>query len=359
MSYLTGHQVDAISLLAEEGIKKAVFPGCVVGIVDTDGNRHVLPFGRFTYVQSSPPVETDTIYDLASLTKSIPTALLALQLIEEGMLSLDGKVVDFLPELSMNGHENILVRHLLTYTLGTRYALSALKDKSAVEITNHVFSTDLSEPPGTAFFYANTPALILGFLLERVLKTTLDVAASERFFKPLGMTKTMFLPPDSLRKKIVPTEKTGERGLVQGIVHDESAAVFAHQGRVVGQAGLFSTVPDVLNVLEMLLHDGVYQGKKYFSSQMIEQMCTNQIPQSGHSVGLGWELDQDHFMGTLRHRSTFGKTGFTGTSCVIDIDRGVAFTLLSNRVYPTRPVGSLAINTFRSALADTIFAVVE
>lgn len=359
MSYLKEQHISAISGLVNRAIKDNVFPGCVIGTVDMSGTRHVLPFGRFTYEQSSAPVVESTIYDLASLTKSIPTALLALQLIEEGMMTLEDRVVDVVTELSMEGRETILVRHLLIYTLGTRYALSALKDGSVEDITQYVLSTNLSSPAGTVFQYANAPALILGLLLERVLGQSIDVAANERFFKPLGMTRTQFLPPISLRGQIVPTENSGERGLVQGEVHDESASVFAHVHRAVGHAGLFSTAPDVLNVLEMLLHDGVYQDKRYFSSDTLRQMHTNQLKDSAHCVGLGWELNQDHFMGTQRHKNTFGKTGFTGTSCVIDIDRGIAFTHLSNRTYPVRPTSSLAINTFRSALADIMFAVVE
>ena len=104
---------------------------------------------------------------------------------------------------------------------------------------------------------------------------------------------------------------------IHGTVHDESAAIFRiKDNKTVGHAGLFSTVPDILNFLEMLLNHGTLNNRKYFSSEIIKQMHTNYIEELGDFVGLGWELNQPRYMGKKSTVNTFGKTGFTGCLCV-------------------------------------------
>ncbi|MDP3965747.1 MAG: serine hydrolase, partial [bacterium] len=116
----------------------------------------------------------------------------------------------------------------------------------------------------------------------------------------------------------------------------ESARVFAKAGKAVGHAGLFSTAPGILAFLEALL-----RGKYPHIA-------------NGAQKGLGWELNQP-FMGKYAGPHTFGKTGFTGTSCVCDMERGVAFVILSNCTYPARPADRSAVDAFRADIADIVF----
>ncbi|MDB5190235.1 MAG: serine hydrolase, partial [Parcubacteria group bacterium] len=146
------------------------------------------------------------------------------------------------------------------------------------------------------------------------------------------------------------------RGLVQGVVHDESAYIGIREGRVFGHAGLFSTADDILNYLEMLLNDGAQNGQRFFSESIIEQMETNQIPHLPDVTGLGWELNQPRYMGKFCSSTTIGKTGFTGTVCVCDRKKEVAYVILSNRTYPQRPPDSEAINEFRAAIGEIVLA---
>ena len=124
---------------------------------------------------------------------------------------------------------------------------------------------------------------------------------------------------------------------------------------VVGSAGVFSTVPDLLNFLEMLLNNGSSGGRKYFSSEIMKQIQTNQLADIGQHAGLGWELNQPCYMGKHCSDKTFGKTGFTGCVCVCDIEREVGFVILSNYTYPTRKPDAVLINKFRSNIADIVF----
>src|SRR3989344_5459623 len=322
---------DQILIRVKEAIETRVFPGCVIGVVRANGEREVMPFGAFTYEPDSPRVQEDTVYDMASVTKSIPTASLALRLMAEGKLQSGDKVSNYLPELK-NDH-GATIEDLLTYCVSVQ-RLSTLKDKSPDEILHVVFEHGFEAPPGEAN-YSNAPALLLGVILERVAGETLAALAQKYFFEPLEMYDTSFFPTNTVR--IPPTEIV-EGTEIRGIVHDESARVFARAHRVVGHAGLFSTVPDILNFLEALLHG------KYPSVV------------DGAQKGLGWQLNQPWFMGIHCGPRTFGKTGFTGTSIVCDMERGIAFVILSNRTYPKRPPDAAsihsAINPFRADIAD-------
>ena len=319
--------------LARNAIREKVFPGCVVGIVRKDGMREILPFGKFTYDAGSPTVGEDTIYDLASVTKSIPVASLVLAFISEGKLFLADPVKKYIPEFKND--YGATIEDLLTYRVSGQ-RLSVLEDKTPDEILHAVFEHGFDAPRGAAN-YSNVPALLLGLILERAAGDTLDHIAETYFFGPHGMKDTTFFPSDISR--IPPTEIVGG-GEVRGIVHDESARAFARHGRAVGHAGLFSTAPDILNFLEALVQA--------------------QLPVvlSGAEKGLGWQKAEAWFMGTHFAEGAFGKTGFTGTSVSLDPQRGVAFVILSNRTYPTRPPDAASIhsgiNTFRAGIADII-----
>ncbi len=331
-----------------------VFPGCVVGVVHANGYRELSAHGRFTYDAHAKKVQEDTVYDLASITKSIPTASLALMLMEEGKLSLEDRLADHLPEFKNSDRDRVLIKHLLTYTIDG-YGMASLKAKNANELFNILYTRDFERSPGTLFKYTNVPATLLGLALEKIYGTTLEVAAHEHFFDPLDMKRTTFFPELLNGEEVAPTEIDEWRGVVQGVVHDESAYTAKRDGKLVGHAGLFSTAGDMLAFLEMLLNRGTLHGKKYFSEETIDAMCTNQIPELGAVVGLGWELNQPRFMGVLASPRAFGRGGFTGTVCVCDIDAGSAYVILSNRTYPKRPQDISAFRKVSADIGDIVF----
>lgn len=323
---------NAVSERTERAIAEKVFPGCVVGVVYTGGERDIQAFGCLTYEDLSV-VEKNTIYDTASITKSIPTASLILHYIESGALSLSDDVSRFIGEVKKSG---ITIEDLLAYRIQSP-RLSALKDSHPDEILARVFSGELKRSAESS--YANFPALLLGIIAERVGGGSLAQLAEDIFFKELDMVDTTFFPSDT---GVAPTEIESWRGEVRGIVHDESAYAFMKHGRAVGHAGLFSTVPDLLNFLEALL-----VGRYPYIVR-------------GGEAGLGWQRAQAWFMGDHISHKTFGKTGFTGGSIVIDAERGIALAILSNRTYPKRPPDASsihsAVNMFRRDIANIILA---
>lgn len=323
-----------------QAIQEKIFPGCAVGLIRKSGERLILPFGNFTYDIDSLKVKEDSIFDIASITKSIPTSSLTLKLIDEEKLRLDDKLIDFLPEFRSPDRTKILIKHLLTYGLDFDFRLSSYKNRSADEILEKILNANFRSPPGTTRYYTNATSILLGMVVETILNSTLDKLGEEYFFEPLKMTRTTFWPLGHFKKEeIVPTEIDDWRGrVIQGEVHDESAYAFMKAGRVVGSAGLFSTAPDLLNFLEMFLTRGV---------------------PAGIYEGLGWELNQPRFMGRYANEKTFGKTGFTGCVVICDIKKGVGIAMLSNATYPRRkPLEEHreTINAVRRDLADIIFA---
>jgi CubicO group peptidase (beta-lactamase class C family) len=176
---------------------------------------------------------------------------------------------------------------------------------------------------------------LLGLIVERVAGDTLDVLAQKYFFGPLDMKQTTFFPQKP--EECVPTEIV-DGAEIRGIVHDESARAFARAQKAVGHAGLFSTAGDILNFLEALL------------CGELKDVA------DGARRGWGWQVNDPRSMGKYSSLHTFGKTGFTGTSIICDIERGIAFVILSNRTYPKRPPDDSAIFKFRADIAGMLVA---
>ncbi len=348
--------IEKIKDRITQAIEEKVFPACVVGFTRNHGDRIVIPVGKFTFDNDARTIQKDTIFDVASITKSIPTSSLALKLIDKGEISLEDKLINFVPEFCNSYKKEVLIKHLLTQTLDYNFRLSAHKDKAPEEILDIIFTTEFNNKPGVKFFYTNATSILLGLVIERVFRKTLDELSEKYFFKSLKMTRTSFYPLQQFTKEeIVPTEIQEWRGkLVQGEVHDESAYSLMRK-MVVGSAGLFSTVPDLLNFLEMLLNNGDFAGNQYFSTKIIQQIQTNQLAHIGQCTSLGWELNQPRYMGKHCSEITFGKTGFTGCSCICDIKRGIALVILSNYTFPVRKPDAILINKFRSDIADIVF----
>ena len=295
------------------------------------------------YGHGSPEIIENSIFDVASVTKSIPTFSLAVLLINPGKLYLDDQMIKYIPEFANSDRENVTISHLLSQTLSYSFALAEQKDKSPDKILNHIFTAEFKEPPGSSYAYSNATSILLGIVVERIMGDTLDNLGRKYFFEPLGMARTTFWPLEHFTKEeIVPTEIDPWRGReIRGEVHDESAWKL-QQKMVVGSAGLFSTVPDLLNFLEMLLGP-------------VPPFVKGRGGILPHNYG--WELNQP-WMGNLRSPQTYGKTAFTGCSVTVDPEKGFGIVLLSNTTYPhRRPLEEhqRVINLLRQQLADVVW----
>jgi CubicO group peptidase (beta-lactamase class C family) len=298
------------------------------------------------------PARVDTIYDLASISKLF-TTIVVLHQVELGRLDLDAPVADHVPEF---GKPQITVRHLLTHTSGLP---AFLPFWSAYPTPETRVAAALSTPaaagttPGAQYVYSDIGLIALGVLAERVTGKGLAQAVRDGITGPLRMRDTGYNPAPETKTRIAATEfeAYAGRGLVWGSVHDENAWSL---GGVAGHAGVFSTVDDLAILCQTLLNGGAYRGKRILSEAMVRAALVNynedledRFPDSDR--GLGFELGKHSYMDAMASPVTFGHTGFTGTSVVIDPIAHSFLILLSNRVHPDRNWGTNTVA--RRALA--------
>ena len=348
-----------IERLLEQAESAGVFHKAVAGFILPDGSTR-------TVALNTP---ADTVFDIASLTKVCPTSTLALSYILEGKLSLDDRVIDFIPELQTNYREDIRIFHLLTHSLDYRVPMKTLRTLPPEGILNALFTYQFAKAPGADFNYGNPASVLLGMILQRLTGKDLQQQGRERFFEPLGMTRSGWDPLTRdwnaiPREEIAPTEICEFRGReICGEIHDESAWVLRKLFPV-GSAGMFSCVPDLLKFVKMVMNDGMAvdaTGKevRIAPAGILKMVSENAFDSSvGACTALGWELAQSKFMGSRVSPHAFGKTGFTGASIVADPIAGAAVVLLSDFTYPHREASADRIHAFRASLADAFFGAV-
>ena len=340
-----------IERLLEQAEAAGVFNKAVAGFILPDGSTRIIPFNT----------PEDTVFDIASLTKVCPTSTLALSYILEGKLSVDAKVVDYIPELQTNYREDVRIFHLLTHSLDYRVPMKTLRTLPPEGILDALFTYQFEKAPGADFNYGNPASVLLGIILQRLTGKDLQQQGRERFFEPLGMTRSGWdpltrdwnpIPPN----EISPTEICEFRGReICGEIHDESAWVL-RKLYPVGSAGMFSCVPDLLKFVKMIMMDGKFEDKQIIPAGVLDIVSHNAFPDGfGACAALGWELNAPRFMGTKVSPQAFGKTGFTGASIVADPDKGGAIVLLSNFTYPHREPNADRIHAFRAKLSDAFF----
>jgi uncharacterized protein YbbC (DUF1343 family)/CubicO group peptidase (beta-lactamase class C family) len=299
------------------------------------------------------PMTTDTIFDLASLTKVVATATSIMILVERGSLRLSDPVARHIPEFGEMGKRGITVEQLLIHRSGL-IADNELKDyeQGADAAMRKIWMLPPLAEAGTRFIYSDVNYIVLGELVRRLSGKRLDEFAEENIFRPLGMKDTGFLPlerfGDRSRSRIAPTEKrggnspvesTGEKteGLehwMRGEVHDPRAYLL---GGVAGHAGLFSTADDLAIYCQMILNQGEYRGARILSPLGVARMTEGRGSGGNDgSRGLGWDISSPYSgnRGDLFPIGSFGHTGFTGTSLWIDPSSETFVVFLSNRVHP-------------------------
>ena len=343
----------SIKKLLQQAESENVFHKAVAGFI--------LPDGSVRTVALNTP--ENTVFDIASLTKVCPTSTLALSYILEGKLDIDTKVVEFIPELQTNYREDIRIFHLLTHSLDYRVPMKTLRELPPEGILNALYTYQFAKAPGEDFNYGNPASVLLGIILQRLAGADLQQQGRERFFEPLGMTRSGWDPLSRdwnpvPKNEIAPTEFCNFRGReIQGEIHDESAWVLRKLFPV-GSAGMFSCVPDLLKFVKMVLNDepkgilDLVSRNAFAREDAAKFMPAGATAAEGACTALGWELAQGKFMGSHISPRAFGKTGFTGASIVCDPIAGAAVVLLSDFTYPHREPNADRIHAFRACLAD-------
>lgn len=347
MSDALGATLDSIVTVA---LRENAAPGATLAVGRYGRLVHLKGYGRLDTAIASAPVDPNTIYDMASLTKVIATTTAAMILEEQGLLDLDRTVGSYLPGFNAPDKAGITMRMVMTHRGGLEAFAALYKTfRGKEQYLQQINQRPLKSVPGTETVYSDWEMILTQLVIEKITGMPLDRLVDERVFRPLGMTSTMFTPDSSLKPRIAPTEiDTARGGLVWGKVHDENADAM---GGVAGHAGLFSTAPDLSVFAQMLLNGGVYDGVRIVKAATIARWTA---PEGrGSSRALGWDTPSlNSSTGHFFSPRSFGHTGFTGTSIWIDPTRDVFVILLTNRVDPTR--NNTRVFALRRAVADAV-----
>ncbi len=341
----------AVDRLVKESIRQNVFPSASIAVIHKDTIVYHKAFGKHTYDQESTPVETTTLYDLASLTKPIVTTAIAMQLVEHDSLDIDAPVSRYLPRFARNGKQDITIKNLLLHNSGLRAHRFFIEScTTSDDVLEAIYDETPVAPPGSKTIYSDLGFITLGTVIETITRQSLAENFSSRFALPLGMHNTMFTPPHSMKNNIAPTEEDSRWTLdrPRPLVHDHNAALL---GGIAGHAGLFSTTGDLIVFATMLMQHGTCGETAYFRPETISTF-TERHP---GSRSLGWDLrsiNGPSSSGAYFSTKSYGHLGFTGTSIWIDPEKDLAVIVLTNRVFPTSE--NIRIRTFRPALHNTV-----
>ena len=390
---------SAFSIL-KDAISAQAFPAASIAVTQGDRLIALKSLGHFTYgdPKGTPPfsrtpreggdfdlaVPPATLFDLASVTKTVATTTMAMILYERGLLELESPVIGVVPEFLADScgepdarRRDVTFRMLLAHGSGLpAYEKLFLKKHSRNDLLRAAFTTSLSTNPGSHAEYSDIGFIVLGAALERIAGETLDAFCQREIFGPLGMTNTTFNPPKESRAKIPPTaderaesecgagaparakpeaksvpgasetpRSTFRKKIIQGEVQDENASVL---GGVAGHAGLFSTAEDLARFAYTILH-----GHPILRPETVSLFPRRESAPPGTSRALGWDTPSAPSQsGSHFGPRSFGHLGYTGTSLWIDPDRHLSITLLTNRTWPD--CANQAIRQVRPKFHDAV-----
>ena len=357
--------------LMQRGVQNSVFPGGVL-LVAKEGR--VVFFEAFGLARLTPerPMTTGTIFDLASLTKPLATSVALMLLVQQARLNLDQVLGSAIADFSGTNKQYITIRQLLSHTSGLpdyRPYYKELVELPPSERKGSLRALLLSEKlihePGQACLYSDVGFMILDWVVEVTAQKPLNYFAEESVYGPLGLKHLFFIPftptpPSPFTgeglgggddQPYAATEDCPWRGkILDGEVHDDNAYAL---GGVAGHAGLFGTAQDVYGLLKELLN--VYEGKPnngLFRRNVVQTFLERQTDSGSWALGFDTPTRPDSSSGQYFSDQSVGHLGFTGTSCWVDLLKGVIVILLTNRIHPNRE--NERIKAFRPLLHDTV-----
>lgn len=354
---LVGMNPDRLAVIDEvvqEGIRREKMPGAVVLVGYRGGIVYHKAFGHRQLLPQKKPMQTDTVFDMASLTKPIATATCIMLLIEDGKIKLTEKVAAYIPEFAANGKQDITVRQLLIHS-GGLIPDNSIKDyvNGPEEAFRKIHELKTYVTPGTKFVYTDVGFIVLAEIIERITGKSVHEFSQERIFRPLAMNETGYLPANNLHARCAVTEQRAGKWM-QGEVHDPRSYAL---GGIAGHAGLFSTATDLATYCQMMINKGI-MGDARIMQPGTTALMTTPIEVSSGIRTLGWDVRSPYSSnrGDLFSKSAFGHGGFTGTAMWIDPDQQLFVVFLSNRVHPN---GKGSVNTIAGRVATIAGAAIK
>ena len=336
----------------EEALSQGQIPGAVILI--GRGERILVRKAYGVHAPSDPtPMTPETIFDVASLTKVVATTPAVMLLAQQGALNVDAPVARYLPELRGSRIGHVTARQLLTHLSGVPVAPPPSLFRHGQADLRALARQSLETPPGARFAYSDTGFILLGELVERLSRVSLDRFVSDHVFRPLGMRDTQFRPSRELRPRIAPTSLSNGH-LLYGQVQDGNAALL---GGVAGHAGLFSTADDLAVFARMILNGGRAGNRQLMKPATVRAMLAEHADRNGAVRGLGWDRRSPFATPFLiGFPDGVGHTGFSGTSLWLDPVTESYVILLTNRMHPQ---GQWALRLLRAQTAALAALLVQ
>ncbi|MCH8054929.1 MAG: beta-lactamase family protein [Deltaproteobacteria bacterium] len=364
----------------QEAIAQGFFPGAVVLVGKGDEVVFERAFGFRTLIAGKSPMQLETIFDLASLTKPLATTTAVMLLVREKKIRLEDRVTRFFSNFGVFGKIHVTFRHLLAHCSGLPawrpYYEEIVREEKGGRVNfvasraakSYVFEQIHRErqvsPPGAKSSYSDLGFMLLGEVIEEISGRTLDRYCQDKVFKPMGLRSTSFVDLTQLRMRrlqpvqemIAPTENCPWRKrILCGEVHDDNAYAM---GGVAGHAGLFSCARDIHLILARLRH--CLRGEDPFlPAPLLQEFLTRDHTVEGSTYALGWDTpsSENSSSGSFFSPHSVGHLGFTGTSVWWDLDKDCHIVLLTNRIHPSR--SNDKIKEFRPYIHDLIMKAIE
>lgn len=390
-----GMSSDSLALmdaLVQQMIESGASPGCQI-LVAKDGKIvwH-RAYGHHTY-EHATVVSLENLYDLASVTKVAATTVSAMKLFDSQKFALDSAMSRYVPELRNTNKRDLTLREILVHQAGLQawipfyqqtltadkklspalYRASAergfsvpvgrqvwMKNEWRDTLWQQVFESPLRGDK--KYEYSDLGLILTARAVRNVSGQTVDVFAEQNFYRPMGLSTTMYCP--ALRgwaERCVPTEEDGyfRQQRLQGYVHDMAAAML---GGVSGHAGLFSNANDLAKIFQMLLNGGSYAGRQYLRPETVQLFTARHADSTRRGIGFDMkELDpkKTQNLHPLAGPRSFGHTGFTGIGAWADPDKNLIFLFLSNRTYPTMENRKLMSGDYRPRLQGMVYRAIR
>jgi CubicO group peptidase (beta-lactamase class C family) len=328
-------------------------------------------FGRQTLSLESKPIRQDAIFLIASITKPV-VAMGVLLLAERGLLSLDDRVEQFVPEFGGHGKHAVTLRHLLTHTSGLPDMLPNNRELRVAnaplsEFVKQACAIGLDFPPGRGMQYQSVGFLMLGEIVQRVTGQSCAQFLRQEIFQPLGMADTALGAPGQWLVGSSPVvNRIAEVRVTEDQVGESTWNWNSPFWRRLGApwGGLLTTPADLGRFAQMMLGGGTLDGIRILSPATVRAATSNQleamkeVPADDRRCrpwGLGWRLNwpgHSANFGDFLSPRTYGHWGATGTVLWIDPDLNAFCVLFTTQ--PQEPHGNYLARACNAVVAAMV-----
>lgn len=370
--------------MLNDGVKNQIYPGCVVLALHNGEPIYHKAFGYSDYSKQQK-VTTETMYDIASLTKITATTIAVMKLYDNQEIRISDRIGKYLPYLNGTDKAHITIEELLTHTSGLpafipfyksisgnpNYLRAQKEGNYTIKVADNLYLRNdypdsiryrvahckLGEKK---YVYSDLNFLLLKDMVETITMQPIEDFLKENFYRPMGMERTTFRPLENGFSKtdIAPTEddKTFRKQMLRGYVHDQTSALMNGNA---GNAGLFSTVEDLGNLMLMLQNHGTFNGKRYLSEHTVDLFTKPHLMHHCHVRGFGFYVPKSNGESSIIPKQadnyTYGHQGFTGTVIWCDPKEKLIFIFLSNRVCPNTEPNKLSQSKIRLLSHELIY----